>query len=327
MAKKGIEYFPLVCYMDDSFELLEAEFGLMGFAVIIKLFQKIYGGEGYFCRWTKEVSLLFAKKNGFFGTNKKVSTCDVDKIVDRALDRGIFSREAFEKHSILTSESIQKTFFLITKRRKELEINPEYIVLEEDICGDKKEDDKTKENACNLKQRKVKGREVKKSEAKGSEGNGKEQREANGEEAKEREIEAKAKEVKKREGKENLKPATHAPSNKKCFGKYKNVFLTEEEHAELIASFGEEKTKLCISFLDEYIEDKGYTHKDSFLSIKRWVITAVLERLRKNEAEKGTRPQEKSKFVNYTQREWDFEKLEELDRKMLEEESKGFDFK
>lgn len=51
MAKEGIEYFPLNCRLDEKFELIEAEFGLKGFAVIVKLLQRIYGEHGYYCEW------------------------------------------------------------------------------------------------------------------------------------------------------------------------------------------------------------------------------------------------------------------------------------
>ena len=43
--KSGLEYFPLDCNMDDKLELIEAEFGITGFGVVVKLFQKIYGGK------------------------------------------------------------------------------------------------------------------------------------------------------------------------------------------------------------------------------------------------------------------------------------------
>ena len=43
--KSGIDYFPLDVTLNDKFELIEAEFGLIGFAVVIKLLQKIYGSE------------------------------------------------------------------------------------------------------------------------------------------------------------------------------------------------------------------------------------------------------------------------------------------
>jgi len=61
--KSGLEFFPLDVHMDDKVELIEAEFGLAGFAVIVKLYQKIYGA-GYYCEWSKEVALLFGKKIG-----------------------------------------------------------------------------------------------------------------------------------------------------------------------------------------------------------------------------------------------------------------------
>ena len=35
--KNGIEYFPLEVYLDEKFELIEAEFGLTGFGVVVKL--------------------------------------------------------------------------------------------------------------------------------------------------------------------------------------------------------------------------------------------------------------------------------------------------
>ena len=49
---EGIPYFPLDVYVDDKIRLIEAEFGLKGFAVIVKLYQKIYGGFGYYCEST-----------------------------------------------------------------------------------------------------------------------------------------------------------------------------------------------------------------------------------------------------------------------------------
>ena len=58
-TKSGIDYFPLDVSMNDSMKLIEAEFGLKGFAVVVKLWQKIYGGEGYYCEWTEEVDFNF----------------------------------------------------------------------------------------------------------------------------------------------------------------------------------------------------------------------------------------------------------------------------
>ena len=35
--KDGVDYFPFDVSLDEKFELIEAEFGLTGFAVIVKL--------------------------------------------------------------------------------------------------------------------------------------------------------------------------------------------------------------------------------------------------------------------------------------------------
>ena len=46
MAKEGIDFFPLNCQLDEKIELIEAQYGLKGFAVVVKLFQRIYGEHG-----------------------------------------------------------------------------------------------------------------------------------------------------------------------------------------------------------------------------------------------------------------------------------------
>ena len=62
--KSGLEFFPLDCEIDDKLELIEAEFGITGFGVVVKLWQRIYGRQGYYIEWTNEVALLFSKQIG-----------------------------------------------------------------------------------------------------------------------------------------------------------------------------------------------------------------------------------------------------------------------
>ncbi len=59
--KIGLDYFPLDVSFDDNIELLEAEEGLEGFAILIKLWQKIYS-NGYYIEWNDDCLLLFCKK-------------------------------------------------------------------------------------------------------------------------------------------------------------------------------------------------------------------------------------------------------------------------
>ena len=58
--KVGLDYFELDCHMDEKVRLIQAEYGLKGFAVFVKLLQEIYGGYGYYCEWTQDRELLFA---------------------------------------------------------------------------------------------------------------------------------------------------------------------------------------------------------------------------------------------------------------------------
>ena len=118
----GIPYFSLQTCLDEKFELIEAEFGLTGFAVIIKLYQRIYS-RGYYCDWTKEVELLFSKSIGLAGGNS------VSEIVGGALRRDIFDRALYKAHHILTSKGIQSRYFEAVKKRKAVEAVEEYLLV------------------------------------------------------------------------------------------------------------------------------------------------------------------------------------------------------
>ena len=120
--KSGIDYFPLDVALDEKFELIEAEFGLTGFGVVVKLLQKIYGGQGYYVEWTNEVALLFAKRVGLGGGV-------VSEIVEASVKRGIFDKTLYDKYHILTSKGIQKRYFEAVGRRKSVEVEGAYLLV------------------------------------------------------------------------------------------------------------------------------------------------------------------------------------------------------
>ena len=119
---EGIPYFPLDVYVDDKIRLIEAEFGLKGFAVIVKLYQKIYGGFGYYCEWTNDVGLLFSQDVG-------EGYSSVSEIVSAAIRRGIFDNDLYEKYNILTSQGVQKRYFSAVSRRKQINVKSEYLLI------------------------------------------------------------------------------------------------------------------------------------------------------------------------------------------------------
>ena len=124
-CKSGIDYFPLDVAMNDKMKLIEAEFGLVGFAVVVKLWQKIYAGRGYYCEWNEEVALLFGREVGLGGNV-------VSEIITAMLRRGLFDKKLFEKYRILTSPGIQKRYFEATERRKGFEVKKQYLLVNAD---------------------------------------------------------------------------------------------------------------------------------------------------------------------------------------------------
>lgn len=181
MADEGVSYFPLYCTLDEKFELIEAEFGLKGFAIVVKLFQRIYKEHGYYCEWNKDISLIFAKQCGFSnigeaeilgcvgksaqsGSSKNL----IDLVVAASVRRGIFDERLFIEESILTSRGIQKNFLNIVRNRKKVEIKKEYLLLSDvKIKGNVviigKSNVRNSESDVRFKQRKVEESKVKES--------------------------------------------------------------------------------------------------------------------------------------------------------------------
>lgn len=120
--KSGIDYLPLDVHLDQKWQLIEAEFGLTGFAVVVKLLQRIYGQEGYYCEYNEEVALLFSRECGLGGNV-------VSEIVNAAVRRGIFDKEVFEKYHVLTSRGIQERYFEAVRRRKTIKVEKRYLLI------------------------------------------------------------------------------------------------------------------------------------------------------------------------------------------------------
>lgn len=125
--KAGLDYFELDCHMDSKVRLIQAEFGLKGFAVFVKLLQEIYGEHGYYCEWTKDKELLFASENGLNSGSSGL----LHEIVEACIKRDIFSEELFRKYGILTSEGVQKQYLKATVKRKVISMKKEYLLLNE----------------------------------------------------------------------------------------------------------------------------------------------------------------------------------------------------
>lgn len=100
--KIGLIYFPLDCQMDDKVQMLEAEHGLTGFAVFIKLLQHIYQTDGA----ELDMSVVFRWKT--LGKQLELSVETLKAHVETMFAVGLFDRQAFDERQILTSNGIQK---------------------------------------------------------------------------------------------------------------------------------------------------------------------------------------------------------------------------
>lgn len=121
--KNGLDWMPLDVYPDSKWELIEAEYGLAGFAVAVKLLQKIYAENGYYLEWPEEALLLFSRKAG-------LDRDTVQKIVESCVKRGFFDPDLYSRFHILTSAEIQKQFFSAVGRRKEVTAQRQYLLVD-----------------------------------------------------------------------------------------------------------------------------------------------------------------------------------------------------
>ncbi len=123
--KVGLDYFELDCQLEEKVRLIQAEFGLKGFAVVVKLYQKIYGEFGYYCEWNDDSLLLFMSENGLSSDNKNL----INEIVSACIRRNIFSERLFKEFGILTSHGVQTRYLNATVRRGRVELKKEYLLI------------------------------------------------------------------------------------------------------------------------------------------------------------------------------------------------------
>lgn len=121
-GKRGVDYLPLDIHMNDSMKFVELRYGLKGFAVVVKLWMKIYD-NGYYCEWNEDVALMFAGEN-------RVGVNAVSEILSEAIKRGIFNKQLYEKYGILTSQGIQKRYLEMTSRRRRVDLKEEYLLID-----------------------------------------------------------------------------------------------------------------------------------------------------------------------------------------------------
>lgn len=120
--KAGLEYFPLDVKLNDKVKIIESIHGLEGFAILIKLYQKIYS-EGYCMKWEEKEQILFSNS---ISVGKK----EVMSLVDDCIKWDIFDEDMYKKYKILTSSRIQKQYVNSVYKRTKVKMVKEYLLID-----------------------------------------------------------------------------------------------------------------------------------------------------------------------------------------------------
>lgn len=126
MNSNGIDYFSFNVdfFNDDKLQLIEAEFGIKGSYIAVRLLCKIYH-EGYYYQWGDDECLLFAKNIG----NGIVSNT-VKEVLAGLVKRSFFDKGVFDRFGVITSAGIQRRYFEAVKRRQNVEVRAELLLID-----------------------------------------------------------------------------------------------------------------------------------------------------------------------------------------------------
>jgi len=124
--KEGLDYFPLDTDIaeDEKILYLEAETGLEGFAIYVKLLSTIYRNS-YYMMWTETQLSIYSRR--FFVDKNTLST-----VVSVCKNIGLFDKKLFEKYQILTSHGIQSRYLMALERRSSIKMIDEFCLLDKE---------------------------------------------------------------------------------------------------------------------------------------------------------------------------------------------------
>ena len=124
--KQGLDYFPLDVNLLTNLKVrrLISTQGINSIAVIIELLCRIYQGKGYYIERSNDLAFLISD-----ALRSGISEGAVEEIIKKAIELGFFDANMLDDFGILTSESIQKTFFEATKKRKGVQYDGRFLLI------------------------------------------------------------------------------------------------------------------------------------------------------------------------------------------------------
>lgn len=149
--KEGVDYFSFdVGFLQDiKIKAVMNAYGGIAALILIALLCNIYKDKGYYIRFSDELTLVVAVDIG-------TKECTVTDVILKAVKVGFFDENIFEKYGILTSKGIQKRYFAIVSRRKEVNFHREIMLLNINDDSNLVNVCNNSINVCNSTQSKVK---------------------------------------------------------------------------------------------------------------------------------------------------------------------------
>lgn len=195
ISKPGLNYFPLdVDFLNDrKVRKVMRKQGALAASALIAILSSIYKDKGYYMQWDEDICFDLSEI-------VLMKMDDFESIIANAIEAEIFDKKLFDEYRILTSESIQNQYRLCTNRRKLVDIDERYRLIEIEITDAEgiaepdscmQESDSTDDDAYNLPlnvdsgtQSKVKESKEKKTSSQpfSKSGEGKEEKEPEGKE-------------------------------------------------------------------------------------------------------------------------------------------------
>ena len=132
IKKRGLDYFPLDTQFVNhrTVRRLMKRLGESSMVVLIHLYSAIYSGEGYYIEVSDELYEDIADRLFTLDAD------DVRRVVELAVEFGLFHRELFEQQRVLTSENIQRQYVFSTRRRHQLQVDRYNLLPPDELAAE-----------------------------------------------------------------------------------------------------------------------------------------------------------------------------------------------
>lgn len=119
--KQGLDYFPLDVKLEQNYMYLQSKHGVKAF-VYVYLLQQIYSNSYYLEIKPKDIKFLSANLN--------MDKEEFENIILDCIDIDMFDNDLYMKYNILTSKGIQKRYIEASSRRKEIIIENDFLLIQ-----------------------------------------------------------------------------------------------------------------------------------------------------------------------------------------------------